>query len=129
MPLFLQSKLLRVLQDKCVERVGGVKPIPLDMRVICSTNQNLEEAVRQGRFRSDLHTVSIRWRSRCRRCASGWRILRPCANISLRRSTKRNGVFVTGIQQQALRLLEEYQWEGKCIGNWSMCCWGGNSGF
>lgn len=50
MPLFLQSKLLRVLQDKCVERVGGVKPIPLDMRVICSTNQNLEEAVRAGAF-------------------------------------------------------------------------------
>ena len=64
MPLFLQSKLLRVLQDKCVERVGGVKPIPLDMRVICSTNQNLEEAVRQGRFRSDLYyrinTVEIK---------------------------------------------------------------------
>ena len=112
MPLFLQSKLLRVLQDKCVERVGGVKPIPLDMRVICSTNQNLEEAVRQGRFRSDLYyrinTVEIKVPPLRQRMED----IAPLCEHIIVQVNEENGVFVTGIQQQALRLLEEYQWEG-----------------
>ena len=112
MPLFLQSKLLRVLQDKCVERVGGVKPIPLDMRVICSTNQNLEEAVRQGRFRSDLYyrinTVEIKVPPLRQRMED----IAPQYEYIIVQVNEENGVFVTGIQQQALRLLEEYQWEG-----------------
>jgi DNA-binding NtrC family response regulator len=51
----LQVKLLRVLQDHAFERIGGVKTIRVDIRVIAATNQNLEEMVRQGRFREDLY--------------------------------------------------------------------------
>ncbi len=54
MPASLQSKLLRVLQDHSFERVGGVKPIHTDIRVIAATNRNLETAVKEGRFREDL---------------------------------------------------------------------------
>ena len=55
MPLQLQAKLLRVLQERQIERVGGTQPIKLDIRVIAATNRNLEEEVRAGRFRQDLY--------------------------------------------------------------------------
>ncbi len=54
MPLALQAKLLRVLQEREVERVGGRKPIPLDIRIIGTTNRDLASEVRSGRFREDL---------------------------------------------------------------------------
>ena len=54
MPLALQAKLLRVLQEREVERVGGRKPIALDIRILATTNRDLAEEVRSGRFREDL---------------------------------------------------------------------------
>lgn len=55
MPLSMQAKLLRVLQEKEVERVGGVKPIKINVRIIAATNQMLEDLIRQGQFRADLY--------------------------------------------------------------------------
>jgi len=55
MPLQLQAKLLRVLQEREVERVGGKKPIPLDVRVLATSNRDLESEVKAGRFREDLY--------------------------------------------------------------------------
>jgi len=55
MPLALQAKLLRVLQEREVERVGGRKPSALDIRVLATTNRDLEQMVREGRFREDLY--------------------------------------------------------------------------
>jgi two-component system NtrC family response regulator len=54
MPFTLQAKLLRFLQEKVIERLGGRKEIPLDVRVVCATNQNLEEMVKHKKFREDL---------------------------------------------------------------------------
>ncbi len=60
MPLAMQSKLLRVLEEGEVERVGGDKPIPVDARVVVATHRNLEEMVKQGAFRADLfHRVYV----------------------------------------------------------------------
>ncbi|MEZ4743183.1 MAG: sigma-54 dependent transcriptional regulator [Bdellovibrionota bacterium] len=54
-PIHLQAKLLRVLQEKTVRPLGGSKAVPIDARVICATNKNLDEEVRKGLFREDLY--------------------------------------------------------------------------
>src|SRR5881397_4296118 len=60
MPLTMQAKLLRVLEEGEVERIGGDKPIPVDVRVIVATHRNLEALVREGKFRQDLfHRVYV----------------------------------------------------------------------
>lgn len=51
----LQSKLLRILQERTLERLGSNVPIPLDVRVVCATNRNLEQMVKEGKFRQDLY--------------------------------------------------------------------------
>ena len=55
MPLFLQAKILRVLQERQVERIGGIAPIPVDVRVIAATHRNLEQMMAKGEFRQDLY--------------------------------------------------------------------------
>jgi len=55
LPLDAQVKLLRVLEDKKVTRIGGVRPIPVNVRIITATNNNLEEKVQKGNFRLDLY--------------------------------------------------------------------------
>lgn len=55
MPMSLQVKLLRFLQERVIERVGGVKQIPVDVRVICATHQNLQTHIEQNLFREDLY--------------------------------------------------------------------------
>ncbi len=55
MDLLLQAKLLRVLQEKEVERLGGREPIPLDVRLLCTTNREMKREVQEGRFREDLY--------------------------------------------------------------------------
>ncbi|MGD8326246.1 MAG: PEP-CTERM-box response regulator transcription factor [Sphingomonadales bacterium] len=53
-PLPLQVKLLRFLQERVIERIGGRKEIPVDVRIVCATHQNLQNLIEQGRFREDL---------------------------------------------------------------------------
>ena len=72
MSVEMQVKLLRVLQDKSFERVGGIRTIKVDVRLITATNKNLEEEVKAGRFRSDLFlSTECGARVAARRCASG----------------------------------------------------------
>jgi DNA-binding NtrC family response regulator len=60
MPLAMQSKLLRVLEEGEIERIGGDKPIPVDARVVVATHHNLEDMVKQGSFRADLfHRIYV----------------------------------------------------------------------
>jgi DNA-binding NtrC family response regulator len=55
LPLDAQVKLLRVLEDKKITRIGGIKPVPVDVRILSATNKNLEERVQKGSFRLDLY--------------------------------------------------------------------------
>jgi DNA-binding NtrC family response regulator len=54
-PIRLQSKLLTILEDKCVRRIGGGRNIPVDVRIMATTNQDLAQAIREKRFRQDLY--------------------------------------------------------------------------
>jgi two-component system NtrC family response regulator len=55
LPMALQAKLLRFLQERVIERIGGRKEIPVDVRIICATHQNLKKLIEEGRFREDLY--------------------------------------------------------------------------
>jgi len=55
MPFSIQAKVLRLLQEKSIERLGGREPIPVDVRIIAATNRDLEAAITEGRFREDLY--------------------------------------------------------------------------
>ena len=55
MPLSMQAKLLRVLQEKEIEKIGGYKSIPVDIRIVAATRKNLEEMIENGQFREDLY--------------------------------------------------------------------------
>jgi two-component system NtrC family response regulator len=65
----LQVKLLRVLQEKIIERVGGVRPLSVDIRIITATNKNLKEEMVKGRFREDLfYRLNVVHIDCCQRC-------------------------------------------------------------
>lgn len=55
LPMPLQAKLLRFLQERVIERIGGRKEIPVDVRIVCATHQNLKKLIEEGRFREDLY--------------------------------------------------------------------------
>ncbi len=110
----LQVKLLRVLQEKVFERVGGVKPITVDIRIIAATNKELKKEVETGRFREDLfyrlnvlHIVLPPLRER----SEDIRLL-ATHFIDKYAGERKSEVTVTGIEQDAERLFYEYEWPG-----------------
>jgi two-component system NtrC family response regulator len=112
MPLPLQAKLLRFLQERVVERVGGRVEIPVDVRVVCATNKNLEEMVKTGDFREDLFyricemVVDIPpLRERV-----GDKIL--LARHFLDTMTQSLASKVTGFSPKAVEAIEAYNWPG-----------------
>jgi DNA-binding NtrC family response regulator len=112
MSLSLQVKLLRVLQEKSFERVGGNRTIHVDVRIVAATNQNLEDLVEEKRFRHDLfyrlNVIPIVIPPlRERRSDIPLLIEHFLARFN---QTKRTAI--TGIDQEALRLLSEYDWPG-----------------
>ncbi len=110
----LQVKLLRVLQERVVERVGGVKAIPVNIRLIAATNKSLKEEVAKGNFREDLfyrlNVVPITLPS-LRERLEDIRLL--VGHFITKYSGERNvGLPVTGIDREVERLFYEYDWPG-----------------
>ena len=112
MPLELQAKLLRVLQEREFERVGGVESVPFRARVIAATNKDLRQLVREERFREDLLfrlTVSSLRVPPLRKRRGD---IRPLVQHLLGRITKELHRDVEGVDESALRRLEAYDWPG-----------------
>lgn len=111
-PLHLQAKLLRVLQNRCVTRVGDSKAIPIDIRLICATNTNLEKSVAEGRFREDLYyrinTVHFELPPLRERKDD----IIPLAERFIKIFNEKYHRSVEGISAGAGTLLKEYSWSG-----------------
>jgi PAS domain S-box-containing protein len=111
-PLMLQAKLLRVLEEQSFRRLGGLKDIKLDLRVVAATNKSLREAVREGAFRQDLYfrlnvihiTIPpLRERSED---------IMPLARFFLEHYNRKFKRQIEGITPEAARVLMSHDWPG-----------------
>ena len=111
-PLHLQAKLLRAIQSRSIVRVGGTQPIPVDIRLICATNMDLEALVREGRFREDLYyrinTVHIALPPLRERRED----ILPLAERFLQQFARKYHRPLEGLDESAERVLEEARWSG-----------------
>jgi two-component system NtrC family response regulator len=112
MPIALQAKMLRFLQERVIERVGGRQEIPVDVRVVCATNQNPENLIKEGLFREDLYyrvseiTINIPpFRDR----EEGRLIL---ARTLLQKYSKLQHRAINGFADDAIAAIEAYSWPG-----------------
>lgn len=112
LPLNLQAKLLRVLQSNEIERIGGVAPIPINVRIICSTNRNLQEMSDKGLFRTDLYyrinTMEISVPPLRERPED----IPGLANYFIDKANHRNDLSISGLSSEAVQLLLSYSWPG-----------------
>lgn len=112
MPMSLQAKLLRFLQERVIERVGGRSEIPIDVRVVCATHQNLDKMIESGDFREDLFyrisevTIDIpALRGRVGDAVLlAWAFLEKYSTKGTRK--------VVGFTKSALQAIEDYAWPG-----------------
>lgn len=111
-PLSQQAKLLRVLQNRRINRVGDTKIIPIDIRLICATNMNLAEMVRMGRFREDLYyrinTVSLHLPPLRKRIDE----IVTLSEIFISEYAKKYHRQAKTLSDEAKKLLENCQWKG-----------------
>ncbi len=111
-PLHLQAKLLRVLQDRTVTRVGDTKPRKVDIRLICATNVNLRQKVQEGLFREDLfyriNTVSIHLPALRERPED----ILPLAGIFIKKFDEKYHREVEGVAEEAKNALTGCRWSG-----------------
>jgi len=110
--LTVQAKLLRVLQEREIDRVGGSKPVKVDVRLVTATNRDLPAAVAKGDFREDLYyrlrVVELRLPSLRERKED----LPLLAQHFLQKYAKRDGRKLEGFSDTALELLDGYDWPG-----------------
>lgn len=112
LPHSLQAKLLRFLQERVIERIGGRKEIPIDVRIVCATHQDLKALIRENRFREDLYyrlaeiVVSI---PPLRERNGDAALL---AHAFVRRFAAEQNRGPMGLREDAVRLIESYSWPG-----------------
>jgi DNA-binding NtrC family response regulator len=112
MPLPLQAKLLRVLQERVFERVGGSKEIKADVRVIAATNRNLQEEVAQCRFREDLYYRLNVFPLQLPPLQERIDALPILTNYFLHRFSRQIGKKLKGVDPEALVAMKTYPWPG-----------------
>lgn len=111
-PLHLQAKLLRAIQNRTITRVGDTKAIPVDIRLICATNKDLEKMVRDGAFREDLfyriNTMHINIPALRERSDE----IIPLAEMFLKKYADRYRRNVSMLSEEAVAKLMEHRWSG-----------------
>jgi two-component system NtrC family response regulator len=112
MPLPLQAKLLRFLQDRVVERIGGRERIPVDVRIVFATNKDLQAMMKAGTFREDLYyrTSEVTVRIPPLRERAGDAVV--IAQAILERRSREHGRAIKGFTPEALKAVEGYPWPG-----------------
>ncbi len=112
LPMPLQAKLLRFLQERVVERIGGREEIPVNVRVICATHQNLEEKIEKGEFREDLYyrINEIPINIPPLRDRQGDLLLLAKAFLDF--FNKEQGKKLKGFTKDALNAIEAHEWPG-----------------
>ncbi len=112
MPMSTQIKLLRVLEERQITRVGDNKPINVNVRVLAATNKNLEKEIETGRFRSDLYfrlkIVTIHLDPLSKRRDD----ILPLADYFRKQAAKRNNKTISGFSPNLRKWLLEYPWRG-----------------
>jgi DNA-binding NtrC family response regulator len=112
MSLPLQSKLLRAIQEREVERVGDSKPMKVDIRIVAATNSDLRQMVKEGSFREDLYyrlnVIPVRLPPLRARKED----VPLLSQHFIKKSCQENGIAVKPISQEALRVLMAYDWPG-----------------
>jgi len=112
LPLELQAKLLRFLQERVIERVGGRQEIPIDVRIICATHQDLAQHIQDGRFREDLYyrisEITIQIPAVKERTGD----VLLLAKSFLNRFNEELGKSLRGFDKQAVAAIEAYDWPG-----------------
>ena len=112
MPLPLQAKLLRFLQERVIERIGGRERIPLDLRVVCATNRDLSSMIAAGTFRSDLYyrIAEVTVQIPPLRTREGDSVV--IAQTILERRARENSRSIKGFSPDAIRAIQAYSWPG-----------------
>lgn len=112
MPPLLQVKMLRFLQDKLVQRVGGREDIPVDVRVVAATNIDIHDAMKKGDFREDLYyrlgVITIELPPLRERGED----IELLANVFLRRFSQELSIKARGFSAASLKWIKEYEWPG-----------------
>ena len=112
LPLELQAKLLRAIQEKEIDRIGGKGTIHIDVRIIAATNRNLAQEVAEGRFRSDLYYRLNVFPVTVPPLRERTDDIRPLALHFLNRISKKLGKPLTGISTDTMHQLLAYDWPG-----------------
>ncbi|CAN7216361.1 sigma-54-dependent Fis family transcriptional regulator [Peribacillus frigoritolerans] len=112
LPANIQAKLLRVLQEKEIIRVGGTKPIPINVRVIAATNINLEQAIANGSFREDLYFRLNRMPIFIAPLRKRKDDLRELAEHLINKINQEYGRSIEGITAAAIHKMQIYNWPG-----------------
>jgi two-component system NtrC family response regulator len=112
LPLELQAKLLRFLQERVVERIGGRKEIPVDVRIVCATHQDLEQQMKDGRFREDLYYRISEMTIQIPALKDRTGDTAVLAKAFLARCSAELGTGNKYFDQAALEAIELYSWPG-----------------
>ncbi|WP_070327063.1 sigma 54-interacting transcriptional regulator [Exiguobacterium aurantiacum] len=112
LPVDVQVKLLRVLQEHEVVRVGGTNAIPVDVRIIAATNANLEQKVADGTFREDLYYRINRMPIHIPPLRDRLEEIEPLCERIIRKLNQEYGRLVHGVDQAAIELLKSQYWKG-----------------